>query len=139
MPFFSFFVGDAERDPKLPRGLAARTYIAGFTVIIASLFYPGVSFAQRTPSNFSDLVTLLLNIISVTIPLLAGLSILVFFWGLARFVLSAGGDERAHTEGKRFMLWGIIAMFVMMSVWGIVAVITNTLGISLFIPLLPTR
>ena len=42
-----------------------------------------------------------------------------FFWGMALFVLHAGEEEKRE-EGKKKMLWGIIAITIMFAIWGIV-------------------
>ena len=52
--------------------------------------------------------------------LVAGVALLVFFWGLAKFILKIGGDAKAVAEGKQLMIWGVIALFVMVSIWGII-------------------
>ena len=51
--------------------------------------------------------------------LAVALALLFFFWGLAQFILKSG-DAASHEEGKNKMVWGVIALFVMVSIWGIV-------------------
>lgn len=75
-----------------------------------------------------------INIVNLLITLAAGLALLAFFWGLARFIFRSGGDEKAVEEGKRIMKWGIIAFFVMMSLLGIIFFIQSELGIDAYIP-----
>lgn len=58
-----------------------------------------------------------------------GLALLGFFWGLAKFIFRVGGDEKAVGEGKKLMLWGLIALFVMVSVWGIVNFMQQAFGL----------
>ena len=41
--------------------------------------------------------------------------------------MSVGEDKET---GKQIMIWGIIALFVMVSVWGLVNVLSNTTGIG---------
>lgn len=67
------------------------------------------------------------GIVNSLISLVAALALLYFFWGLARFILRAG-DEKAREEGKQIMMWGIIALFIMVSVWGIVRFFSEDLG-----------
>ncbi len=55
-------------------------------------------------------------------------ALLVFFWGLVEFIYKAGSDEGRET-GKRNMLWGIVGMFIMITVYGIIGLILGTLGI----------
>ena len=55
------------------------------------------------------------------------LALLVFFWGLAVFIFQTG-DESRVSGGRRLMVWGIIALFVATSIWGIVALLQDTFG-----------
>lgn len=54
---------------------------------------------------------------------------LLFLWGLVRFLwnMEEGGNNE---EGKQHMVWGIVGMFIMMSIWGIIALLTNTVGLG---------
>ncbi len=63
------------------------------------------------------------------IPIVSGLALLMFIWGLVKFITQSG-DERAVAEGKQFMIWGIVALFCAVSVWGIVTVAQNIFGIG---------
>ncbi|MGM0482456.1 MAG: hypothetical protein ACQEP6_01145 [Patescibacteria group bacterium] len=56
---------------------------------------------------------------------LFAVALLVFLWGMAKFILKADSDTERE-KGKQVMIWGLIALFVMLSVWGIVHIITIT-------------
>ena len=55
---------------------------------------------------------------------------MVFIYGLVEFLwkLSEGGDNK---EGKAHMVWGIVGMLIMVSVYGILSLATNTFGINI--------
>jgi len=57
------------------------------------------------------------------------LGVLFFIWGLAFYILSAA-DEEKKKEGRNIMVWGVVALFVMVSVWGLVNLLQNTLEIK---------
>ena len=67
-------------------------------------------------------------ITSILIPLAFALCLLYFFWGVAKYIRSAG-DEKAVEEGRRIMVWGVIAMFVVFSIWGIIFFIRKEFNI----------
>lgn len=67
-----------------------------------------------------ELINALGGLINASIAIVVAIALLSFFWGLARYVFRIGGDEKAVENGKRIMKWGLIALFVMVSVWGIV-------------------
>lgn len=76
-------------------------------------------------TNFTSLVTCIAGLINAVIYLLIGIAVLLFIAGLVKYI-TAGGDEKQVTEAKNYILFGIIAIFVMVSVWGLVAILTNT-------------
>lgn len=82
-------------------------------------------------TGIKELIQAFGGLINLLIPMLVGTALLVFFWGLAKFIFRVGGDEKAVTDGKKLMIWGIIALFVMVSVWGIVSFMQRSLGITL--------
>jgi uncharacterized membrane protein YidH (DUF202 family) len=68
-------------------------------------------------------------IINPLIGLLFALAMVYFIYGLARYLLSPDNEEIRKTS-KSHMLWGIVGMFIMVSVFGIMNLIMNTLGVS---------
>ena len=78
-----------------------------------------------------DLIRAVGGLINPIIAILVGVALLAFFWGLARFIFRVGGDEKAVEEGKRIMKWGLIALFVMVSVWGIIIFIQEALDLPI--------
>ena len=55
------------------------------------------------------------------VPLLLTLGLVYFLWGITKYV-TAGGDEDKMKEGKNLVVYGIIALFVMISVFGFVRI-----------------
>ncbi|MDP2655191.1 MAG: hypothetical protein Q8P17_01365 [bacterium] len=65
---------------------------------------------------------------TVIVPVIFALAFLVFIWGVFQFVVNAG-DETKRTEGRKFILWGLLGIVVLFSVWGFVNLLLSTLGI----------
>ncbi len=62
-------------------------------------------------------------------PLLISLSVIVFVIGVIKYI--AGADDSAkRTEGRNFMIYGLVALFVMVSVWGLVGILQGTFGLN---------
>jgi hypothetical protein len=93
---------------------------------IGALAFPLVSFAQGL-SNISRLVTSLGNIVNLLIPIVFAVALLVFFWGLVMYIF---GKEDDKAQAKKTMIWGVVALFVMASVWGLVAFIGSAVGVG---------
>ena len=66
------------------------------------------------------------DIIKSLIPITVGLALVVFFWGLVKFIAAADSED-AKKQAKSVMIWGLIALFVMISVWGLVRFIQDAL------------
>ncbi|MCW9054667.1 MAG: hypothetical protein OQJ98_01635 [Candidatus Pacebacteria bacterium] len=76
---------------------------------------------------FSDLINL-------AIPLVIALAVLLFFWGLATYIMKAGEEKE---QGRDLMIWGIIALFVMVSIWGLVRLLQDTFNVGDQTPIIP--
>jgi hypothetical protein len=82
-------------------------------------------------TGFQDLITAAGKLIDSGIVILLGVGLLIFLWGLVKFLFRVGSDgDKAVEEGKNRMVWGLIALFVMLSVWGLVKFIQANLGIT---------
>lgn len=78
--------------------------------------------------NLGDFLCVILQLVNTALPVLVGLAVLVFFWGLVQYVFSLGGegDEKKQKSGRTLMVWGIIAFFVMLSLFGIIRIAQQT-------------
>lgn len=92
---------------------------------VALLLVPAAAHAQGL-TGVIDTITKLIN---AAIPLVLALAVLYFFWGLASYIRSAG-DEEKQKAARDMMIWGIIALFVMVSVWGLIRLLQDTFGIN---------
>lgn len=104
--------------------------ILSWGAILSAAFVPALSVnAALDLENLNLSGASLLGFVNALIPLVFALALLFFLWGLAKFILNAG-DEEAREGGKKIMIWGVVAFVVMVSVWGLVALIRSTLGIT---------
>lgn len=89
---------------------------------------PNLAFAQQL-EPVRTLLTSIRGLVTAAIPVVVGLALLAFFWGLMKFIF-AQSDETAKADGKKIMVMGLIALFVMVSVWGLVGFIARSLGVE---------
>lgn len=95
---------------------------------------------KTDPRIFGNIVDIFLELIFLIIPIVASLAVLAFVWGLAKFIYNVGGDEKAIGDGKNLMKWGLIALFIMISIWGLLRFAYGEFGFTQFgIPFLPTN
>lgn len=87
------------------------------TALLLSL--PFVSNAQVSPPpRLYGLMADFYFLIQLLPRLLFGLSVIYFFWGTGQFILHAG-DEKTRDDGKKKMVWSIVALTVFVSIYGI--------------------
>lgn len=98
--------------------------ILALTTGSLSLF-PLIASAQ----TFTSVINTISNIVNQLIPLFLALALLAFFWGLITYIWKSG-DAEAQEQGKNIMIAGIVGLFVMVSIWGIIGIIANTFGIQ---------
>ena len=90
--------------------------------ITIGLLLPSVTFAA-TIKDFANKITTFLG--KPVITLLFSSALILFVWGIAQFVGNAeNSDERK--KGKQHILWGIIALFGMLTFIGLTGVLTRT-------------
>jgi len=111
------------------------------TLVLVIGFTPFVTFAEELCKGSDTRLDSLGHIINwasctlieAVIPLLFTLATAGFIWGVVQFFIYPDNEEK-RKKSKSFMLWGIIALFVMVSVWGLVGILTDTFGIKVLIP-----
>jgi len=65
------------------------------------------------------------NIVYPIIGLMFGVAVLVFVWGVLQMIIH-GEDEDARKTGKMTMTYGTLGIFIMVSAWGIIYLVSNT-------------
>lgn len=98
-------------------------------VILALLaLAPTFAFAQNL-DNLGNLLDAVGGLVGTALPIVVALGLLAFFWGLVKYIF-AQGNEEAKADAKRIMIWGLVALFVMVAVWGLVDFIAQALGVD---------
>jgi hypothetical protein len=89
--------------------------------------------------TFTDIVNLFIGLGKDLIPLLAVIAFLIFILGVARFIRASASDKD-FDEKKKFLIWGVVGMFVLVTVWGIISFLKGEFdfGDGVGIPQLPT-
>lgn len=77
----------------------------------------------------TDIIDKLIGIFNALIPLLMVVATVFFLWGVLQFVTS-GGDEDKRKEGRDHIIYGLIGLFIMVAVWGLVGAIQGTFGLT---------
>lgn len=90
-------------------------------------FGNGLGFQNQ--GGILGLISLAQMVVARSVPLLIGLALLAFFWFLIEFIWKGKDSPEEQKKSKAGMFWSIIALFVMVSVWGIITFMGSVLGV----------
>lgn len=87
----------------------------------------GTTFKEYVGSGTTGFIGLLNTVV---VPVIFALAFAVFIWGVVHYFFLSSGDEKKREEGRTFVLWGLLGLVVLFSVWGFVNILLSTLGIT---------
>lgn len=103
-------------------------------IYAAMAFAPVLALAQgeggTAVGTFTNLANGFNTIISILIPAFFGLAVIYFFYGLAKYILAGASDPKAHDAGKQIMIWGLVAIAIMASLYGLINFLQRSLGVN---------
>ena len=85
------------------------------------LFFPVITLAA--PANFKDIVLIVVEILTAILPVIVTLTFIYFIWGLTQYLKS---EDTKKDDAKGIMIRGLIALFVISGLWGIMRILTKT-------------
>lgn len=85
--------------------------------VLGLVVLPSIAFAQGA-------IRFALDLINQVIPLIFALAVLFFLWNLAQFMMAPAEKK---DDARTGMIWGVIILVVMSSIFGIVALVQDTL------------
>jgi hypothetical protein len=95
-------------------------------------FFPLITFAAVT--DVKTLLQLVSNLLGSVMGLLYMVVFVAFFWGISLFILNTDDDAK-RAKGKAWMLWSVIALFVLITIWGLIGLLVRTVQVNpLIIP-----
>ncbi len=103
--------------------------LVGFT----AAFLPVVALAQANcPGTQSGTLGYILcrigELLNTIMPIIIALGVVYFIWGVVEYVV--GGDEEAKKKGREKIIYGLIGLVVIVSIWGLVSILKNTFNLS---------
>ena len=90
--------------------------------------------ALAAAASLFDTLAVVNTFLNALIGLFITLAIVIFFWGLIKYIFNVGEEKAA---GLQIMMYGVIAIFVMVSIWGIIRLLQNTFNVQSTDPIIP--
>jgi hypothetical protein len=100
------------------------------TGIATSFVLPILVFAAdpKLDGYLKTLISQGTTLLSGVLTFLIGLAVVWFIWNVVRYAMSE--DEGGKEKAKSQMIWGIIAIAVVVSIWGVVAILRTAFGVD---------
>lgn len=95
-----------------------------------SFLFPTIAEAATPPIPPSVLVfvgKISTNILNPIIALLFALAVVFFLWGLLGYLWNPDNEEMRE-KGRGMMIWGIVGMFIMVTVFSIMRLLISSIG-----------
>ena len=90
-------------------------------------------FAAGAVESANDLFNLIEEILGKLAPMLVAIAVIVLLVAIINYI-RAGEEEEKREKAKSLMIDGIIGLFVMISLWGLVAILSGTFNLDKDIP-----
>lgn len=94
-----------------------------FIFTILAFAFPVFAFAQAV--TIPVFLNRLKGILEGIIPFIVGLAVFVILWGIFTYISQAANEEK-RAEARLYIIYGILGVFFMLSIWGFVNILVNT-------------
>jgi hypothetical protein len=109
-----------------------------FAITGLSFFLPAIALAQsssNTVDSVQELSTWVIDFINnIAVPFVFALAFLTFIWGVFKYFISGASDKEKRDEGRNIIIYSIIGFFAMISIWGLVHILTGTIRVDNSVP-----
>ncbi len=97
---------------------------------VAVIALPLIASAAGTAQDIvTPIASQVLSLVKILVTVVFVLAVVAFGWGIVQFIF-AGGDPASLGKAKSFLLWGVIGMAVMASVFGLIDFMQRYFGVS---------
>lgn len=103
-------------------------FTVAFTLLLVAILVlaiPSLAFA----ADLEGLLDTAARWLESILPLLLAIEFIVLFIGIMRFYMTSDSSDK-KVAGNKFIVWALIALFVTMAIYGIVAFFQNTVGVT---------
>lgn len=101
--------------------------VGSLSAFAGSVLFPAIVMAAGPIGSFDELLEKIRFYLKLIVPILVSVAVVAFLVGVVIYIWKADDEEERKT-GRRYMLYGIIGLAVITSLWGLVRILTGTFG-----------
>ncbi len=102
--------------------------LLSLSLILPKIAGAATCFPYPNPGSIEYIICKINDLLNIIIPVLIVLGVVYFIWGVIQYV--AAKDEEGKKAARGIMISGIIGLFVIVSIWGLVNLLSNTFGVN---------
>ena len=128
VPLLAFAVGSVPAGGTCTNGpveCASGSCIGGRCAGSGTSSGGGINLSVITP--YSEGIKNVIN--GVLMPVFMAIAFIVFLWGIFKYFIWGAENDTEKAEGRKFAMWGIIGFVIILSVWGLVNIVTGALAL----------
>ncbi len=94
--------------------------------ILLTIVFSLLPFLALADDNIETIVARFTSLFTDNIiPLFMVVAVAVFLYGIVRYILASGDQEKAK-EAKSYIIYGLVGLFVMVCFWGLIKIVIYT-------------
>jgi len=97
-------------------------------VLVGAGLFATPFLALAATTGINSVLSLVASVLNAIVPIIISIAVVWFLWGVFQYVIASDPEEK--TGARNHMIWGIIGIFVMVSVWGIVNLLKDTFNLN---------
>jgi hypothetical protein len=104
--------------------------LRNYFILFSAGLLPKTGYGQTVNShNAKTLIESIGSIVSTRlIPLMILLALVYIAYAVFEYI-AEGAESQAKEEKKQKIFWGVIGLFIIVSIWALVAIVANSFGI----------
>ncbi len=97
-------------------------------LVLGVIAVPALVSAQVNTTQLNQSVVSITNTINLIIPLMLAVAVIVFIYGVIRYILAEGEIDRNKAVGR--IVWSVVAIAAILAVWGLARLLIEVLGLD---------
>lgn len=97
-------------------------------ITTAGFLSPLAVFAAEKDLDY--VIQIIIKYFNIAVYLIIGLAIVMFTYNIFRYFILGNDNPSEKKEAGLYVMWSIIGFFVILSMWGLVKIVTNTFDLD---------
>lgn len=97
-------------------------------LVLGVIAVPALVSAQADTTKLNSTITSLTDTVNLIIPLMLAVAVVVFIYGVIRYILAEGEIDRNKAVGR--IVWSVVAIAAILAVWGLARLLIGVLDLD---------